>query len=70
MTALKADKWCGSFWEDRTNVAYATYEDLLSEYPDFSIDSYRNNRHIFDGKVIREFENAFDELMFEYNKNK
>ena len=52
------------------NVAFATYEDLLSEYPDFSINSYRNNRHIFDGKVIQEFENAFDELIFEYNKKK
>ena len=52
------------------DVAYKTYQNLLSEYPDFSIDSYRNNRHIFDGKVIREFENAFDELMFEYNKKK
>ena len=50
------------------DVAYKTYQKLLSEYPDFSIDSYRNNRHVFDGKIIQEFESAFDELILEYNK--
>jgi len=50
------------------DVAYNAYEKLLSEYLDFSIDSYRNNQHVFDGKVIQEFESAFDELVFEYNK--
>jgi len=50
------------------DMAYNAYEKLLSEYPDFSIDSYRNNRHVFDGKVIQEFESAFDELVFESNK--
>ena len=50
------------------SIAIDTYENLLKKNPKFNIENYRSNRFVFEGKIIQEFENAFDSLIEQYNK--
>ena len=51
-------------------IAINTYKELLEKTPNFNIKNYRSNRFIFEGKIILEFEDAFDSLVEYYNTNR
>ena len=52
------------------NTALKIYKELLDRKPDFSIEEYRNNRFIYEGRIVDDFENAFDSLLNFYEISK
>ncbi len=52
------------------DTALKIYKDLLERKPDFSIEEYRNNRFIYEGRIVNDFESAFDSLISFYEVSK